>query len=134
MRELADRWILPVAGRTVIQCCVDAAFSIELSTAECAEATISISGTFDLQIKNASWRLRPERGASTLAPALDLLGLTVDHAEAYKDGTLELAFSDGSRVRVAPDPAYEAWEFAGGRGAKAVALPGGDLAIWRPAA
>jgi hypothetical protein len=134
MHELIDRWILPVSGQTVTRCCVDAAFSIELSTAGCAEATISISGTFDLQSKNALRRLRPERGASTLAPALGLLGLTVDHAEAYKDGTLELAFSDGSRVRVAPDPVYEAWEFAGGRGAKAVALPGGDLAVWRPAA
>jgi hypothetical protein len=134
MRELADRWILPIAGRSVIRCCIDDALSIELSDAAGSEATIQIAGPFDLDRASASWRLNPQGNAMALAPALDLLGLTVDHAEAFKDGTLEVTFRDGSRVHAAPDPDYEAWEFAGDSGARAVALPGGDVAIWRSAA
>ncbi len=134
MRELTDRWILPVAGRTVTRCCIDAGFTIELSIDGANEATILISGTFELQTADRSWRLRPDGDAAGLAPALTLLGLAVEHAEAHKDGTLDVAFGDGRRLRVAPDPDFEAWEFAGSRGAKAIALPGGDVAIWRAAA
>ncbi|MGH2617269.1 MAG: DUF6188 family protein [Thermomicrobiales bacterium] len=39
--------------------------------------------------------------------------MTVESAEVFKDGTLKVAFSDGSRLSVASDPDYEAWEFAG---------------------
>jgi hypothetical protein len=136
MRELSDRWILPLAGRTVTRCCIDGAVSLELSDAGSTDATIQIAGTFDLQRgrRRRTWRLHPQGDASALAPVLNLLGLTVDRAEALKDGTLVVVFADGSRVSVTPDPDYEAWEFAGNRGAKAIALPGGDLAIWRSAA
>lgn len=134
MRELADRWILPVAGGTVTQWCINHVFTIVLLHEGGAEATILISAVFDFQTADGSWRLNPEGNAAGLAPVLALLGLTVEHAEAFKDGTLEVAFGDGSHLRVPPDTAFEAWEFAGNHGAKAVALPGGDIAIWRAAA
>lgn len=134
MQEFADRWILPIAGRAVRRCCLDHAFGIELRATDCADATIRIGGEFAFRESDGrGWRLRPEDDASLLGPALRMFGLTVDHAEAYKDGTLEVAFADGSDLRVAPDPAVEAWEFAGERGVRIVSLPGGDLAVWQPA-
>ncbi|HET7056203.1 MAG TPA: DUF6188 family protein [Thermomicrobiales bacterium] len=134
MRELSDRWILPLAGQTVTRCCVDDALNIELSEAGSSEATIQIIGALDLQLRGRTWRLDPQGDAVALAPALALVGLTVDHAEAFKDGTLNVAFRDGSSFQVAPDRDYEAWVFAGRTGAKAVSLPGGDIAVWRSAA
>jgi hypothetical protein len=134
MRELADRWVLPIAGQTVTQCCVDDAFSLELSVAGRPEATIRISGPLELADESGALRLCPGSDGLELAPALTLLGLAIDHAAALKDGTLDVVFSGGTRLRVPPDPAYEAWEFIGSRGSRAIALPGGEVAIWRAAA
>jgi hypothetical protein len=33
-----------------------------------------------------------------------------------------------------PEAMFEAWEFTGLHGVKVIALPGGELAIWRTAA
>ena len=100
---------------------------------DCGDATIRIDGEFAVRgTDGRTWRLRPADDATALAPALRLFGLTVDRAEAHKDGTLEVAFADGSGLRIAPDPSSEAWEFAGEQGVRVVSLPGGDLAVWQP--
>jgi hypothetical protein len=134
MRELVDRWILPLAGGAVTQCCINHGLTIEVASNGADAATVFISGAFDLQSADGAWRLNPAGKAVDLAPALVLLGLAVDYAAAHKDGTLEMVFAGGIRLRVPPDEAYEAWEFDGNHGAKAIALPGGDIAIWRSAA
>lgn len=134
MRELEDRWILPIANGTVTQCCINHGLAIKVASNGATEGTIIVSGVFEFETAAGAWRLSLEGEAVTLAPVLTILGLTIDYAAARKDGTLELAFSDGSRLSVPPDAAYEAWEFDGSHGAKAIGLPGGDVAIWRPAA
>jgi Family of unknown function (DUF6188) len=63
-------------------------------------------------------------------PLVALVGRTVSAASA-DDGTLRLAFDDGSLLRCRPDPKYEAWEVVGGDPqALVICLPGGELAIW----
>ena len=131
MNELPDRSILPIAGCAVSRCCIDHALSIELWETNRIEATIRIGGEFAFRGNDGrAWQLRPGDDASTLGPALRVFGLKVDHAAAYKDGPLEVAFTDGSGLRVSPDPAFEAWEFADVQGMKIVSLPGGGLAVW----
>jgi hypothetical protein len=47
------------------------------------------------------------------------------------DGTLDLAFSDGSSLRCPPDDRYEAWQVVGGFPEHlVVCTPGGELAVW----
>jgi hypothetical protein len=45
-----------------------------------------------------------------LGPALSVLGQTVTSAQAHKNGALAVSFAHGSRLSVAPDAEYEAWE------------------------
>jgi hypothetical protein len=82
MRELNDRWVLPVARSTVIRCCIDRGVTIELAGKSIVQATILIGSGFDLQKESASWRLDPGDEAVGLTPILALLGEEVVHAEA----------------------------------------------------
>jgi hypothetical protein len=43
---------------------------------------------------------------------------------------LAVAFDDGARIIVQPDPDYEAWNVTGRHGMRIVCLPGGGLATW----
>ncbi len=48
-----------------------------------------------------------------------------------EDGTLMLSFTDGSVLRCAPDPRYEAWEVVGGSPQHLVVCqPGGEVVVW----
>jgi hypothetical protein len=135
MRELANSWMLPIAGMTIARCCFDWGVALELSGTGTSGATIRISSEFSIHDSGGErWTLGIGSGTGSLAPVLTMIGLTVSRAEANKNGTLDVLFTDGSRLRVPPDSRYEAWEFTGERGAKAVSLPGGDIAIWRSAA
>jgi hypothetical protein len=136
MREFRDRWVLPISGYVVIRCCISQDLEIVLSgSAQLDSAMIDIARSFELVDQDGrSWPLRADSAAQTLAPVLQIIGLTVKQADVLKDGTLEMAFADGTRLRVAPDPDFEAWEFTGERGAKAVSLPGGEVAVWKAAA
>ena len=135
MRELRDRWILPVSGHVVERCCFGHDLEIALSAVQGSDFAIQINARFALADPvGRVWQLHPDAGATDLAPVLGLIGLNVDRAEAMKDGTLAIAFADGTSVTVPPDPNYEAWEFTGERGAKLISLPGGDVAVWESAA
>ena len=135
MRELRDRWVLPVSGHVVDRCCFGHDLEIVLAAVQGPDVTIQISAKFVLvDAVGRRWPLRPDAAATALAPVLGLIGLNVDRAEAMKDGTLEIMFADGISVNVPPDPDYEAWEFTGERGAKLISLPGGDVAVWKSAA
>jgi hypothetical protein len=77
-------------------------------------------------------RLEPGRDWEKLGPALGLFGLTTVSGTAYRDGSLELQFQDGTRLEVSPDTAgFEAWELAASTGLRIVSLPNGGLAVWR---
>ena len=63
-----------------------------------------------------------------LAPLLTLVGRWLETLTATAAGGLRLAFSDGTELRIATDPRYEAWQVQGGgalEGLAYVARPGG---------
>ena len=67
---------------------------------------------------------------ATVGPILISVNQRVDRV-GTDDGTLDLAFSDGSRLRCAPDDRYEAWQVVGGFPEHlVVCTPGGELAVW----
>lgn len=132
LRETEDHWLLPLVGRQVTQCCLDYALTIRLADPE---------ASFDLRIGEAfvlctasgeELTIEPEGNPVQVAPAFSVLRQAVVHALAYKDGRLEVAFSDGSSIRVPVGHEYEAWELVGPGWLRVVSLPGGELAVWSP--
>jgi hypothetical protein len=127
--EADDRWLLPLAGRQVERLCVDFAVTLMFSGGvelriEQPFVVTSADGTESLVVPQGE----PERAA----PAVQLARREVERAEAFKDGHLELSFSDGTTLKVPADEGFEAWELVGPDGLRTVSLPGGDLAVWQP--
>lgn len=127
--EVDDRWLLPLAGQRVERLCVG--FAVTLLFTGGAELRIeqpfvvtSSEGTETLVV--------PEGSPAGLGPAVELVRRDVAHAEAFKDGHLELSFGDGATLGVPADEGFEAWELVGPDGMRTVSLPGGDLAVWQP--
>ena len=131
LREAVDSWNLPVASQQVTRCCIDySAVSLLLSNG----VSVYIEGRFVYAGPGgAGSTLDPDGEASALAPVVRLRRLLVADAKAYKDGSLEMQFEDGSRIFVPADQQYEAWTLSGPGGPdglKVVSMPGGELAIW----
>ncbi|OAN30215.1 hypothetical protein A4X20_09880 [Mycolicibacterium iranicum] len=98
-----------------------------------------LSGGFFIVIESA---IRFERGNSArnlfaeedpdedLQPLRELVGSIIDEAAVDPAGALRVGFSDGTRLQVEPDDAYEAWNVSGPDGALIVCTPGGALVTW----
>ena len=129
--EHGDYWLVPLQGKTVTRCLVDHAF--ELEPRDCAGTTIiRLERGFVLQGYGGEYQLSPAHPVA-LGPVLSTIDQAVALARVYKDGCLEVHFTDGSRLSVKPDAAYEAREIAGTGGLHVVCTPGGSLSIWQPA-
>jgi hypothetical protein len=112
---------------------VDWAVTLEMQSPDGAGFVLRIGDIFTFTTVDGVEKLvRPEEDPAGLGPVLACTRTTVEAATAVEDGNLELSFADGSSLRVAPSPAYEAWEFAGPRESRIVCMPGGQLAIWQP--
>ena len=120
--ETADGWILPLAGRVVTKCLVDFAFTLHFWVTGDAHALIRIGGAFELATDGHRLQLEPE-APTELGPALGLHQREVQRAFAARDGSLEVTFTDGTVLRVLPDPAYEAWEANCLRDHRVIACP-----------
>jgi hypothetical protein len=131
--ERPDRWVMNLGGWVVTRCAIDYAFTLGVSKGK-ELVSVRIGGCFVLNAGEEEQVLDPERGAPvSLCPALRILHQTVDSALAYKDGTLGLRFSDGTRITAPPGIEHEAWEAAGGEGGLLiVSLPGGGVSVWKP--
>lgn len=75
--------------------------------------------------------LVPEGDTERLAPVVSLARREVVRAGAFKDGHLEVVFSDGTNLGVPADEGFEAWELVGPDGLRTVSLLEG-LAVWWP--
>ena len=127
--EAEDRWLLPLVGQSVERLCIDFA------------VTLMLGGGFELRIEQpfviqgadgSEVLVVPEGDPDRLAPVLGLARSQVRAAVAFKDGHLEVSFSDGSHLGVPADEGFEAWELVGRDGLRVVCLPGGELAVWMP--
>ncbi|MFC0114747.1 DUF6188 family protein [Kibdelosporangium aridum] len=130
--EYADHWVLPYRDMLVIQFRVTRQLTFDLD----GDAQIQIEQPFQLTL-NASGRggkaatpieLVPER--HEIVPAFSLLLARITSAIAYKNGTLQVDFDNGTRLRVQRHPLYEAWNATGPGNLHIVAPPGNDLAVW----
>jgi hypothetical protein len=126
MIEHLDYWELPLKGRSVTRCLIDFSFRFELDQ---ARKVVSIHNSFSFRNANGIYNLLPEVQTS-LCPVLSIFDKSVVDAKAYKHGNLEILFSNGSHLLVAPDPNYEAWEIGELHGFLVVCCPGGELSIW----
>jgi Family of unknown function (DUF6188) len=127
--EASDRWLLPLAGKSVSQCCIDYAVTLR------CEGGVEIRIEAPFVFRNADGfeqLLLPEGDPMRLAPVLSLARVAVVEAAAFKDGHLELAFNDGSNIGVAATEDLEPWEVVGRDGLRVVSIPGGELAVWQP--
>jgi hypothetical protein len=124
---------LPLAGCSINRCCVDWAVTLEMQSSDGDDFVLRIGDIFTFTaVDGVEMLLRPEEDPTGLGPVLGCTRTTVKAAAAFEDGHLEVSFVDGSSLRVAPSPAYEAWELAGPRESRIVCMPGGQLAIWQP--
>ena len=98
-------------------------------------AEISLSTTFALTMSSGDVQnIDPEHAESAAAAIISQLHQTiVGHNVDEATGQLWMRLSNGTRLDVNTDPVYEAWGFAGPKGHKVVARPGGGLSTWRPA-
>jgi hypothetical protein len=134
--EAQDRWVLPLGGCAVVQCCVDHAFTIvaegpdgafEVRVEQPFEWFAGTDGQAPLSIEVAS-------DPTAAAPALACLHKGIRAGLAFKDGRLELRFEDGLELRVPAGEDYEPWTLTGPGGLRVVSAPGGELSIWSPEA
>lgn len=128
--DRGDSWELPIGGEVVARCCVDRAFSIEFGR-NTMKYALRMEGAFSISDGGEVKQLSAER-PEALAPALLLFGKEVRSCHAAKRGSLDIAFTDGVRLRVEPDESFEAWEMSGVDGLRMVSGPGGALSVWQP--
>lgn len=92
---------------------------------------IVIESPFNVESHGTNVSLSPEEDADeAFQPIRQLVGRMVEEATADDAGALHVRFSDGTRLEVPPDEAYEAWNVSGPNGALVVCTPGGKLAVW----
>ena len=119
---------LPLRGKTVSRCIVDAAFAIDFIE-EGRRSTIRIEGRFLLRERGEDMPLAAGR-VEDMGKALVLIGKTVSKALARGTGALEVTFDDGTELSVPPNPSIDAWEFAGPDRSIVGSLAGGGLSTW----
>jgi hypothetical protein len=72
-----------------------------------------------------------EKDPRSLGPALALVGKAVETTATPDDASLELTFSDGSRLHCASQARFEAWQVVGGSPQYLVVSVGsGDLHVY----
>ena len=130
--ESADRYEVDLKGHKVMQCVVDFAFTLELERLG-QRVTVRVEGPFTLSRGGQTHELDAEQRPRELGPALDLTRTSVRAAGVEKSGELELTFDDGTILRVASDPEYEAWTLTVTDGPIIVSGPGGELTFFRSA-
>ena len=120
---------LPLEGRQITQLRLDFAFGIEISD-EIGQFSIRINTMFTLTGPMGTAEYDPEH-LHVCGPALKLFNARMASAKAFKSGRLEIEFSDGTILKVDSNPQFEAWEAVGNDGMRFVAVPGGELTVWR---
>src|SRR5688500_14293356 len=90
--ETSDRWLLPLAGKSVDQCCIDYSVTLRFE----GGVVIRIEAPFVFRrAGEAEQLLVPEGDPVRMAPLLGVARALAAEAAAFKDGHLELTFSDG---------------------------------------
>jgi hypothetical protein len=92
-----------------------------------ADFTLEIEGPIRIVAKGHESAIVPESGPSPAC--LPLVEKTVARAMASADGSLDVEFTDGDHLLIAPHQ-YEPWQLNGDDGTLVVSVAGGGLAVW----
>lgn len=139
IEEKDNSWVIPVQDRSVTQCIIDYQFSIQswrsevqpwVPGTEGSQIYITIGGEFTFQHKNQRYIVDADENPPSVCPALAILHKQIESITIYKNGHLEVVFSEDYRIDVPPDDQYEAWDLNATGGLHIVCMPGGELAIW----
>jgi hypothetical protein len=136
--EESDRYVLPLAGRSVSRCYIDYAFGLCFYN-NGPSTEIRIEGKIRL-LANRDQVVLVDPGPGSgpdprlLGPLLVLFGKSVIWAHAFKSGALKILFEGELILEVDPGQKYEPWELSSSSGLKLVSLPGGSIAYWKPLA
>lgn len=127
--EQQDRWLVSVDQVDVTQCCFDYAVTVTAGNG----LQIRIEQPFVFRTPDGREQLLVPAGDPVrLAPILAVSRLTMSECVAFKDGHLEIRFTDASLISVPATEDLEPWELSGPDGLKVVSVPGGELAVWKP--
>jgi hypothetical protein len=122
-------WVL--LDHRVTQLVIDRA-SIRIQTWSLeGSADIRLAAPFVAQLASGATRHIDPSDTERLAPCLALVGLGVRSVTVTRNGTLSLAFSDGSTLTSAPDPRRVAWDVQGGGVLEGMAYAGAPgVELW----
>lgn len=131
--ETADRFVLRIAGQEITRCSIDYALTLVLGSGDGAVyVTIEQPFWFRAEDGGDEARFVPEREPEALGPVLSVLHRSVEEVVAHRNGLLEVLLQGGGGLRAPATEEFEAWNVVGPDGMRFVALPGGDLAVWKP--
>ncbi|GHD83119.1 hypothetical protein CLV85_2080 [Salinibacterium amurskyense] len=125
-----DHWVLPIADLLVTQLRFD--FAVTLIFEEHFHVRMEGVIALSSDVGSSDSVIEVEGDVDQLVPLLRLKTATVREGLAFKDGRLELTFTDGSRLVAPAGQAYESWQLAGPHGLLIVSVPDGGLTIWMP--
>ena len=117
--------VLSIHNEDVTQLAFDYAFTIVTSG-----STTRIESSFQLTADGIQTVINPEK-PERVSNLVDLHQTAVA-GECFENGTLELRFSNGSRIDVSADAHYEAWSVTRDDGEMVIAAPGGGYTRFGP--
>jgi hypothetical protein len=134
LKRSPNGYAIKVEGWKLDRCCVGYSVTLYFANPDPEHdrgSELLIGSHFIVdQGEGHSEQLHAESAPERLGPVLGLLKRTVKSAEVARDGTLRILFSESGKIKVPPDPNFEAWQIDG-PDFFAVCVPGGgDLAIW----
>lgn len=131
--ETSDRFVLRMTDQEVTRCSVDYAFTLVVGSGDGA-LYVTIEQPFWFRAENGGREARfvPEGEPEALGPVLSVLHRAVEEVVAHRNGLLEVLLRGGGALRAPASEEFEAWNVVGPGGMRFVALPGGNLAVWRP--
>ena len=120
---------LELSGQTITD--VSVSYVLQLSTD--AGVELAVEGTLTVHAADGTARTLESDDEYGTDPGLKALrGKRFTDAAVAADGTLSLAFDDGTRLAVAPDEQYESWNAVYPDGRRVVCMERGELATWGP--
>ena len=130
IQETPTKWILNPHNIKVSRCILDYAVTLDMINAGIGtQATIKIECDFVL-IKNGITQLIEAQNFESIGQAAVLISKELLEGQIFKNGDLELKFSDNIALTVKSHEFYEAWTITLLDRAMFVSIPGGDIAYW----
>ena len=131
--EETDRFVLRMSDTKVTRCSIDYALTLVLGAGDTAVyVTIEQPFWFLPEGGGSETGFVPETAPEALGPVLSVLHRSVEEIIAHRNGLLEVRVRGGGALRVPASDEFEAWNVVGPDGMRFVAMPGGDLAVWKP--